>query len=72
MPTRWCAGQGNTSGNDPTRVAPGFGGVGRGKGADQEELEAGSREPDTRPGLHVERTATSASKSLRFDAKYSR
>ena len=27
MPTRWVAGEGNTSGNDRTRVAPGFGGV---------------------------------------------
>ena len=27
MPTRWCAGEGNTSGNDRTRVAPGFDGV---------------------------------------------
>ena len=27
MPTRWCAGEGNISGNDPTRVTTGFGGV---------------------------------------------
>ena len=27
MPTRWCAGEGNTSGNDGSRVAVGFGGV---------------------------------------------
>ena len=27
MPTRWCAGEGNTRGNDRTRVAPGFDGV---------------------------------------------
>ena len=27
MPTRWSAGEGNISGNDPTRVTTGFGGV---------------------------------------------
>ena len=58
MPTRWCAGEGKTSGNDRTRVAPGFDGViepgmcGRSL-CENREISAGSNQTDSDGRLDI-------------------